>query len=237
MTEKKSLKRRVRERMSRTGERYTAARRQVLAKTQEPAQAAAPGEPAATPGAPPPALASLERGPSDQTLADRTGRPWEAWLSELESWGAADKAHALIARWLVEEHGVDGWWAQTLTVRYEKHIGRRVLGQRGNVFTAGTSRTIAAPAGQVFDAFVDPDQRRRWLPDLELSVRTATAPRNARFNVGDGRERLIVGIEAKGDDRATIHVEHERLVDAEATAQMRDFWRLRLAELKHMLEG
>jgi hypothetical protein len=257
VTQNKSLKRRVRERMSKTGERYTSARRQVLARSDQPSleapagpnptlsgaaerahdQPQATGESPAGNAAPRPTAKSADRGPSDETLAERTGHSWEAWLADLQSWGAADQPHREIARWLMDEHGVDGWWAQTLTVRYEKHIGRRVLGQRGGVFAASATRTIDAAPERVFEAFVDEDLRERWLPDVELSVRTATAPRNARFNVGDGRERLIVGIEAKPNDRSTVSIEHERLPDAAATNSARARWRERLTGLKELLEG
>ena len=240
VTENKSLKRRVRTRMSRTGERYTAARRQVLARSSEPASASEDQQvPADETSQPAPSTHDqpAERGPSDETIAQRTGRPWEEWLADLEAWGASEHRLSAIYRWLMEEHGVEGWWAMTLAVRYEKHIGRRVLGQRGKVFTAGASKTIAASAQAVFDAFHQPEQRARWIPDVELSVRTAKPPRTARFNVGDGTERLIVGIDAKGDQRATVHVEHERLADAEAATASREAWRERLAGLKRMLEA
>lgn len=232
MTENKSLKRRVRERMSKTGERYTSARRHVLASPEQATSRAEHPAPAVQPSERP-----AQAGPSDEVLAQRTGRTWQAWIADLDAWGAADQPHPKIARWLIDEHDVDGWWAQTLTVRYEKHIGRRVLGQRGGVFAAGTSRTIGAPPERTFEAFVDPGLRARWLPDVELTIRTSTPPRGVRFNVGDGGERLIVAIGRKGDDRSTVHVEHERLADAAATQEMKAVWRERLAELKLLLEG
>lgn len=236
MTKNKSLKRRVRERMSKTGERYTSARRQVLAKvdagsTEQPDQPSvdqpAPTEPQPTDG-----------GPSDETVAERTGRPWQEWRSMLDGSGAADRPHPEIVRWLMDKHGVDGWWAQSLTVRYEKAIGRRVLGQRsGGIFVASATKTVNAPADRAFDAFVDADERSHWLPDLELTLRTASRPRSARFNVGDGSQRLNVGFDAKGTDRCTVSVEHERLPDARETEHAKALWRERLSELKRVLEG
>ena len=225
MTENKSLKRKVRARMSKTGERYTAARRHVLERTDQPA---APTRPKAAPA---------ERGPSEAAFAERTGHPWAYWLSLLEAWGAAEQPHPKIVRWLMDEHGVDGWWAQSLTVRYERYIGRRVVGQRsGGVFAVSATKTINAPAEHAFDALIVPTIRGRWLPDLHLEPRRSTPPRYVRFNAGDGSERLTIGVDAKGDDRSTVYVEHERLRDADHVDQMRAFWRDRLTELKHLLE-
>jgi len=228
VTENKSLKRRVRQRMSKTGERYTAARRQVLARA-EPANAVAPSSAKRPPA---------DGGPSDELYLERTGRPWEQWVEMLDAWGAQDRPHPDIVRWLMSEHSVDGWWAQSLTVRYEKHIGRRVVGQRsGGVFVASATRTIGASPDACFDALVDPQTRSRWLPDLELELRTSTRARSARFNVGDGAQRLIVGFEAKGGARCTVSIEHERLADAAETERTKILWRQRLSALKGLLEG
>lgn len=228
MTENKSLKRRVRERMSKTGERYASARHNLLASSQSQSVRAEEAIPPELPA---------ETGPSDEVLAQRTGRSWQAWIAELDAWGAAEQPHAKIARWLSDAHGVDGWWAQALTVRYEKHIGRRVLGQRGDTFAAGASRTIGASPERTFEAFFDPALRSRWLPDVELAVRTSTSPKGVRFNVGDGSQRLVVTIDPKGEGRATVHVEHERLADAATALQMKALWRERLGALKALLEG
>ena len=97
MTENKSLKRRVRQRMSKTGERYTAARRQVLARA-EPANAVAPSSAKRPPA---------DGGPSDELYLERTGRPWEQWVEMLDAWGAQDRPHPDIVRWLMSEHSVD----------------------------------------------------------------------------------------------------------------------------------
>lgn len=235
MTEHKSLKRRVRARMSKTGERYTAARRQLLAKTPIDL----PPEPA-TPSADPPieAVAATmfrsERASSD--LAGRTGRTWGEWFALLEAWGAADRPHPEIARWLNSEHGVDGWWAQELTVGYEIAIGRRRPGQRPDGYAVSVSKTVAVPVGRLFESFVDEGLRRQWLPGVSLRLRTATPHRTARFDFEDGSSRLAIGFTAKGEGRSTVAMAHERLPDAETAERMRASWRDSFQELKRLLE-
>lgn len=216
MTENKSLKRRVRERMSKTGERYTAARRQVLAR---------------------PALApTAQSSPAPEALHGPTGRSLSAWFELLDRWGAAERAHPDIARWLNQEQGVDSWWSQDLTVRYEKHIGRRVLGQRGSTFSGTASRTIAVPASAAFAAWLDETERARWLPDIQLRVRTAKPHRTARFDVVDDEGRVVLTFDAKGDSRTTLSIEHEKLPDAASARRWTTFWRERLTALKELLE-
>jgi hypothetical protein len=218
MTTRKSFKRLVRARMAKTGESYTAARRSLLA-TADPE---ASDTPALT--------------VSDEVIRRRTGRGWEEWFDLLDESGAIAKPHADIARWLRSEHGIDGWSSQSVTVSYERARGRRAVGEHDDGFAVTASKTIAVPVEQLYDAFVDESLRERWLPGDELSERTATKPRSARFDWGDGQTRVIVGFEAKGEAKSLVALEHARLPNAKEAERMKTFWRDRVAVLKEVLE-
>jgi hypothetical protein len=208
MTKQKTFKRRVRTRMEKTGESYTAARRMLID---------APTEPAATQQA--------------------TGRTNEDWFAALDAWGAAERSHAEIARWLAGQRGVSSWWAQMLTVAYEQARGRRVRHQRPDGFTITASKTIAVPVSELFAAFTDEVHRAQWLPEAKLTLRTATASRSARYDCADGTTRVNVGFRTRSDHTSTIALSHERLPDAGTAEEMQGWWRARLAELKALLEA
>ena len=218
MTRQKSFKRLVRSRMEKTGESYTAARATLLAAEESRAT----GGPALT--------------MSDEAIRRRTGRGWEEWFDLLDEWGAVERPHPEIARWLREEQGVDGWGAQSVTVSYERARGLRAVGERPEGFSITASRTVAVPVDRLFDAFVHESLRERWLPDGELRERTATKPKSARFDWRDGETRVIVGFTAKGEAKSTMALEHERLADAEEAERMKAYWRDRVAALKQVLE-
>ena len=83
----------------------------------------------------------------------------------------------------MEKYKIPGWWAQTVTVGYERIKGLRAVNQRRDgTFEANKSRTFAVPVSRLFDAFHDPRVRARWLPDVKLTVRTAVA---AEVHAGD----------------------------------------------------
>lgn len=235
MTEQKALKRRVRARMSKTGERYTAARRQILSKAKPTESGAAQAQPAA-PEPPPPPAEFRGRRPSDELVITRTGQPWAVWYERLEGWGARDRTHTEIARWLSGEQGVDGWWSQELTVRYEMAIGRRTTGQRPTGYEIWVSKTVQTSAAKAYDAVVSARSRDAWLPGVTLRKRTATRPKIARFDWTDGSSRVAIYCDPKGEAKTTVGVQHERLRDAEARERMRTYWRGRLAVLKRVLE-
>jgi uncharacterized protein YndB with AHSA1/START domain len=218
MTRQRSFKRLVRARMEKTGERYAAARASLLA-AQEPK---ATGAPALT--------------VSDEVIRRRTGRGWEEWFDLLDDWGAIARPHREIARWLASEQGIDGWSAQSVTVSYERARGLRAVGEHADGFAVTASKTVAVPVEQLYDAVVDASLRERWLPDGNLRERTATRPRSARFDWGDGATRVIVGFEAKGETKSTVSLEHAKLPDAAEAERMKAFWRERVAALKEVLE-
>jgi hypothetical protein len=221
MTRHRSFKRLVRARMAKTGESYTAARATLLAAHQSDA-------------GPRPALTA-----SDDVIRQRTGRGWEEWFDLIDEAGLADRPHREIARWVAELQGVVplAWAAQAVTVSYERARGGRAVGQHPDGFAITASRTMPVPADRLFEAFVDKVERDRWLMDAELHERTATRPRSARFDWGDGQTRVNVTFQAKGEVKATVTVEHARLPDANTAARMKAWWRDRLTTLKEQLDG
>ena len=218
MTGQRSFKRLVRARMEKTGERYAAARAALLA-AEEPTTTEAP-------------VLTV----SDEVIRRRTGRGWEEWFDLLDDSDAIAKPHREIARWLQSEHGIDGWSAQSVTVSYERARGRRAVGEHADGFAITASKTVAVSVERLYDAFVDESLRERWLPDGRLRERTATKPKSARFDWGDGATRVVVGFTAKGDGKSVVDIEHARLPDAAEGERMKAFWRERVAALKEVLE-
>jgi uncharacterized protein YndB with AHSA1/START domain len=207
MTKQKTFKHRVRSRMEKTGESYTAARRMLIA------------------------------GPEESAATEQaTGRSNEQWFALLHEWGAAERTHAEIARWLADQEGVSNWWSQMVTVAYEQARGRRLPHERPDGFTITASKTVAVPVADLFAAVSDDTRRARWLPDAPLRLRTSTAPKSARYDWEDGATRVNVGFTARSDTTSTIALSHERLPDPDAAEEMKRWWRERLAELKTLLE-
>jgi hypothetical protein len=224
MTTQKLFKRRVRERMSKTGESYTAARRHVAPERDRL-------ETDRT------RLASAKELVTDEKLAEATGKDWGAWLSILDRWGARDRKHRETADYLIGEHGVPGWWAQTITIGYERARGLRLKHQQPDGFTIYASKTFPVPVDVLFDAFVDDGIRSQWLTDGPMSVRTADPAKVARFDWDDGSSRILLTFEEKGPGKATAHVAHERLRDSEAAEAEKASWKARLAGLRSFLEA
>ena len=226
MTQHRTFKRLVRARMARTGESYTGARAQILATTA-----------AASPSGPAPGTAPLPT--TDATLRERTGRGWEEWFDLLDDAGMHGRPHREVSRYLAQLQGVDplAWTAQVVVKGYERARGGQAVGEHDDGFAVHVSRTVGVPAGQALAAVADEAQRAGWLPDLALEPRRSTSARRLHFDVPDGGGRVHVSVDARGEDRATVAVEHERLADAATADAARAAWRERLGALRTLLEG
>jgi uncharacterized protein YndB with AHSA1/START domain len=220
MTEHKSFKRLVRGRTAKTGESYTAARAMLLRG----------GEPKGT--------TAVRLATSDEKIRERTGRGWEEWFALLDEWGAADRPHREIARWLAVQQGIDplAWNAQAIAGSYELARGLREVGEKDDGFAITASKTVAAGVDRLYDAFVQDSLREQWLPDGELSLRTATRPKSARFDWGEGQTRVNVTFVSKDETKSTVAVEHRRLADGNEAERMKTYWRGRLAALRESME-
>lgn len=221
MTRQRTFKRLVRSRMAKTGESYVTARAAMLA-------AEGPQKPEGPP------LAT-----SDEAIRRRTGRGWEEWFDLLDDWDATERSHREIARWVAEQLKIEPlvWEAQAITVSYERARGLRAVGERAEGFAVTAQKTVAVPAGRLFDAFVDASLRDRCLPGADLTERTATRPTVAHFDWAGGDTRLNVTFVAKGDSRSMAAVEHTRLGNAQEAERMKAYWRAALATLKAELEA
>lgn len=222
MTTDKARKRAVRTRMTKTGERYAAARRHVVADE-------GPATPPPLPTLPP---RVADPGMTEAAIATGTGAGWDHWFGLLDGWGGTERSHTDIARFIREEQGVSGWWAQAVTVGYERARGLRAMHQTKRGFEVSVSKTVAAPPADVWAAFLEPRGRRRWIETGTLGRRRTTFAigRSTSFAGPDGT-RVAVAIDPRGDDRATVTVTHEGLADAGDVARRRAAWRDSLGRL------
>jgi hypothetical protein len=223
MPTNKDLKRLVRARMRKTGEAYTTARSQLLKKK--------------TPKAAPlvrPDYAALA-GMSDEAVKAKTGCTWERWVGALDGAGAAAWPHREIARYVAEKYDVSGWWAQTITVGFERIKGLREIGQRrGGSYDASKSKTIGVPIAKLYKAFSVKRTRMRWLPNDDLTIRTSTREESMRITWGDGTA-VEVHFTGKGPAKSLVSVQHRKLPTKAVLNDMKAYWGERLSVLANLL--
>jgi hypothetical protein len=235
----KDLKRRVRARMKKTGEAYTAARAHIIAKPKKvpAANAAASTVRAQSASGIKPAEYAAVAGMSDEKVKAKTGCTWERWVYALDRRGAEKMSHRDIAAIVNEKYKVDGWWSQMVTVGYERIKGIRARGQRRDgTYEASKSRTFNVPVKSLFDAWADAGVRDRWLDADGVKVRTATAPKSMRLGWTDG-SIVTVWFEPKGNSKSTVALAHTKLPDRAAADRFKEYWAAQLDALGEVLSG
>lgn len=68
---------------------------------------------------------SVFRKMSSKAVKARTGKDWKAWVAILDRFDRKKKGHRLSAKYLRDKHGLDQWWSQAVTIRYEWERGLR----------------------------------------------------------------------------------------------------------------
>jgi hypothetical protein len=170
-------------------------------------------------------------GMSDAAVKEKTGCTWDAWVGALDYHGAAEMSHRDIAKLVSERFKIDSWWTQMVAVGYERIKGLRTRGQqRDGTFGATKSRTYNVSVETLFDAWMNPKTRTRWLTDAKVRVRVATAPKSMRLDWPDG-SIIAVGFTSKGSTKSAVALEHSGLSDKEAAAQVKQEWADRLDAL------
>jgi hypothetical protein len=207
MTRNESFKRRVRARMAATGEKYGAARRVLLEQaTARDGQAW---------------VSKPEH--SDEVIRARTGRGWDEWRRLIDAWPGREDGHAAVATWLQEEHAVPGWWAQSVTVGWERITGRRLPHQVADgTFTANRSATITVDVEALGRLLRDEDGLDAAFPGLQPKLRSRVTSKTVRVGLTSGVAEIAV--QPKDEARTTVHVSHAKLTSPEEVVHWKAFW-------------
>jgi len=230
MPSQKDFKRLVRARMRKTGESYTAARAQLLAKPSRSRVAKKVPRSAA------PAVDYAKlAGMSNAIVKEKTGCQWDRWVKSLDHYGAAMLPHREIVDLIQAKYKVGDWWAQMVAVGYERIKGLRARGQRRDgSYEATKSRTYNVPIATLHHAFADATVRRRWLDEPGVKVRTSTPPKSIRLGFADG-SIIAVGFTSKGDAKSMVALSHAKLRSKEEAEQVKQKWGGRLDALAEAL--
>lgn len=268
MTRARALKQVIRARAAKTGERYTTARRHVLHDLQTrtaavvhlPSTSGSGGLAVDTsPGSAPSVLrdstrvvrpASSKGSVSDAKSLEKTGHDLDHWFNVLDRFGGVEKGHTASARHLHDAHEVDGWYAQGITVAYERARGVRAFNQRcDGEYEVSVSKVMTATTTHVIEGLTEPRLRKRWLSGVDgqlvnALVAALDSPRSKGIVVradGQGRYRYKWGdttvqfqLFPKDGGKVLLVVTNSRLSLATMVEERRTQWRTALNALAQL---
>lgn len=234
MTTQEAFKKRVRERMRKTGERYGAARRALISAAEARASAAGGGARGATAAS---GARSWVAQPqhSDALVREKTGRGWDEWVDAIDAGPGRAAGHTAIAEWL-RGQGVDAWWAQGVTVGFERITGLRLPGQMPDgTFTVSRSRVVGLPPIEVRALLMDDDSRSELLPGFEATLRSKPGVKTPGFELrrdGELLGRVSFAFDPASGERTNLTATHAKLPTLEEADHWKAFWAEWLAALE-----
>jgi hypothetical protein len=171
---------------------------------------------------------------SDEAVKKATGKTWPQWLKALDAAGCRKMNHKQIVEVVNKKFKIGMWWQQMVTVGYEQVRGLRKVNEKVDGYSFNVSRTIAAPAMKIFDAWTDSKQLKRWMNGKKFEVTTATPARSLRIRWPD-QTRVNVMLYPKGASKAQVVVEHGKLPSESAMTKMRKYWKAKIDVLEELL--
>ena len=170
----------------------------------------------------------MKQAVSDTALAKATGHAWSYWYERLNDDQADQLTHKEIVARLMDDYGVASWWAQTLAVRYEQSINRRVVGQSSSGdFFASASITISGSIDDALSWWLEKNNGVTSYNDQKVVTSSTTQTEKWRYwraVLSDG-SKVVVAIHQKTPTAAQVSLQHEKLSSSESVAEWHQYWR------------
>lgn len=186
--------------------------------------------PAPEPGASGPRVRTRVAEPqhSDASILESTGHSWDEWADLIDAGPGRDAGHTAIAAWVHTEHGVPGWWAQGVTVGYERIVGLRLPGQmHDGSYSISRSRVLGLDRDLVRELLLDPATRADLFPGFDTELRSAPTSKALRFGfLRDGVliGALLISMDPLPDGRIRLGVMHDKLATFAEGTRWKAFW-------------
>ncbi|MBW3538368.1 SRPBCC domain-containing protein [Candidatus Parcubacteria bacterium] len=195
---------------------------------------------------------------SDAAIQRATGKTWREWFALLDAAGADRMSHKDVARWLQEQKLIEsGWWAQSVTVEYEKARGLRVLGQTKDAgFQIGVQKTLSISPEAAWRLIISGEGVGAWLGSTDSKLtfmpgetyRTVDGTSGQIRTVSEGTKIRLTWQPPDWPQPSTLQIyllpagshtsvrfHHEMLAGPEQREQMRRHWRGVLSELERLV--
>jgi len=174
---------------------------------------------------------------TDEGIKARTGKGWDHWFAALDKAGAAKLDHKGITAILGGKMKVGPWWGQMIAVSYERARGIRAMNQKcDGEFSVSVSKTLPVDLSTLYEAVANDKLRAKWFPKGAFKASSQTKDKYFRGAWGKNGARLEIGFYAKGEGKAQIALQVNKLDGNEAVEAERATWKKAMASLEQILK-
>lgn len=173
---------------------------------------------------------------SNKAVKNKTGKNWEEWFGLLDDAGAQTMEHKEIASYLRNNFELSGWWAQSVTVEYERSRDMRQKYEKPGGFEATKSKTFSFSVNKLYYAWEKEKQRRQWLENPDFTIRKSTENKSLRITWPDDTH-ISVEFYPKGKEKTQVTIQHSKLKDKQEVMKRKTYWQVQLNKLGTFLKG
>lgn len=174
---------------------------------------------------------------TDAGIKSRTGKGWDDWYAALDKAGAQRLDHKGITAILSDRMKVGPWWGQMIAVSYERARGLRAMNQKcDGEFSVSVSKTLPVDLSTLFAAIADDKSRAKWFPKGVFRLTSQTKNKYFRGAWGRDGAKLEVGFYAKGQGKAQIVIQANKLAGPQAVESERAVWKKAMERLADCLK-
>lgn len=177
--------------------------------------------------------------PSDDAVLKATRRNWKQWFALLDKAGVSKSDHKTIVATVKSSGETSPWWQQTVTVQYERERGLRDIHQRsGGHYEISRLRTFQISAEALIEWVTDGRKRSRWIETRLPKPQRKILSGNPLFTFPwpDNKTTLLIVVESKGPDKASITIVHRDLAGPAECEKKKAYWTERVDLLKQLIE-
>lgn len=194
---------------------------------------------------------------TDESAKAATGRTMSDWFKFIDSAGGPDQGRKKIVELLWKEQGVDPWWANAVSVEYERSKNLRKKDGTLQGYMICVSKTVGAGADLAFNAFTKPALLAHWFAekiDQNLAVggafESSDGNRGTYKNIQPGKTLKFtwegqdqeqdtvveVKFQPKDASKCSIMLTHDRIGSKAEADGLRKAWGEAFDKLKKCLE-
>ena len=201
-------------------------------------------------------ISKSEHPMADADAKAATGKAWKDWYRLLDDAGGPAPVRRAITSSLMEDHGLNAWWAQTLAVEYERAKSVHERDGRPKGYAICVTKTIATSPERVFDAFGDANVLKTWFGDAKTDFTEGgtfsstdgnrgkytkiARPKTLRFVWEDDDPTAASTVELKlmpNGKKVGLVLNHERIQSRPHADGLRAAWIAAIEKLKQTLES
>jgi hypothetical protein len=160
---------------------------------------------------------------SDTAVRTATGKTLKEWFAIFDTAGAKKMAHRDRVDVIWKTYVESGWWAQMVTVEYERARGLRDVNQTTQGYSVSVHKTVLMPLADLRNAWYTLLKSKPVAAKKLEDQHSKTKRAMIRYKAKEGG--VVVSFDERSGGKSRIMVEAIKLPSKESVERERAYWK------------